>query len=61
MLFAVQVEDMILSERQPNLPGTTDEYPNWRIRSEILLEDLSADERFQAMARALRDERPQLA
>ncbi|MBB3950657.1 4-alpha-glucanotransferase [Aureimonas jatrophae] len=61
MLFAVQVEDMILSERQPNLPGTTDEYPNWRIRSEVLLEDLAADERFQAMARALRDERPQLA
>jgi len=59
MLFAVQVEDMVGSERQPNLPGTTDEYPNWRIRSEVLLEDLGADERFQALARALRAERPQ--
>jgi len=59
LLFAVQMEDMILSEKQPNLPGTTDEYPNWRIRSDILLEDLAADERFQAMARAMRDERPE--
>lgn len=59
LLFAVQMEDMILAERQPNLPGTTDEYPNWRIRSDILLEDLAADERFQATARALREERPE--
>jgi len=59
MLFAVQMEDMIGSEKQPNLPGTTDEYPNWRIRSDIRLEDLPGDERFQAMARAMRDERPE--
>ncbi len=59
MLFAVQVEDMIGSEKQPNLPGTTDEYPNWRIRSDIRLDDLADDERFQAMARAMRDERPE--
>ncbi|WP_058598892.1 4-alpha-glucanotransferase [Aureimonas ureilytica] len=59
MLFAVQMEDMIASEKQPNLPGTTDEYPNWRVRSDIRLDDLAADERFQAMARAMRDERPE--
>ncbi|ALN72160.1 4-alpha-glucanotransferase [Aureimonas sp. AU20] len=59
MLFAVQMEDMIGSEKQPNLPGTTDEYPNWRIRSDIRLEELAGDERFQAMARAMRDERPE--
>ncbi|WP_062210101.1 4-alpha-glucanotransferase [Aureimonas sp. AU12] len=59
MLFAVQMEDMILSHRQPNLPGTTDEYPNWRVRSDIRLDDLEADDRFQAMARAMRDERPE--
>ncbi|WP_182086915.1 4-alpha-glucanotransferase [Aureimonas sp. ME7] len=61
MLFAVQMEDMILSQKQPNLPGTMDEYPNWRIRSDILLEDLGADERFQTMARAMRLERPEIA
>jgi 4-alpha-glucanotransferase len=61
MLFAVQVEDMVLAERQPNLPGTMDEYPNWRIRSDVALEDLGADERFQAMARAMRQERPEIA
>lgn len=61
MLFAVQVEDMVMAERQPNLPGTMDEYPNWRIRSEVTLEDLGADTRFQAMARAMRQERPEIA
>ncbi len=61
MLFAVQVEDMVLAERQPNLPGTMDEYPNWRIRSDVALEDLGSDERFQAMARAMRQERPETA
>ncbi|WP_279482062.1 4-alpha-glucanotransferase [Aureimonas sp. SK2] len=61
MLFAMQVEDMVLAERQPNLPGTMDEYPNWRIRSDVPLEDLGSDERFQAMARAMRQERPETA
>ncbi len=59
MLFAVQVEDMVGSHKQPNLPGTTDEYPNWRIRSDVTLDDLAADERFQTLARAMRDERPE--
>ena len=59
MLFAVQVDDMVGAARQPNLPGTMDEYPNWRIRSEVTLEDLAAHPRFQTIARALREERPE--
>jgi 4-alpha-glucanotransferase len=57
-MFAVQMEDILLSPRQPNLPGTTEEYPNWRIRLEVPVEDLALDPRFQKIARALREERP---
>ncbi len=31
-LVALQIEDILGLEDQPNLPGTTDEYPNWRRR-----------------------------
>ncbi len=60
-LFAVQLDDLIGSERQANLPGTTDEYPNWRVRSPVALEDLAAHPLFQRIARAVREERPEPA
>lgn len=60
-LFAVQLDDMIGSERQANLPGTTDEYPNWRVRTPVALEDLDEHPLFQRVARAMRDERPEPA
>ncbi|WAJ26736.1 4-alpha-glucanotransferase [Antarcticirhabdus aurantiaca] len=59
ILFAVQLDDLVGSERQANLPGTTDEYPNWRIRSDVPLEDLAGNERFNRIAAALRSERPE--
>ncbi len=58
ILVAIQVEDMIGSNRQPNLPGTTDQYPNWRIRLPVALEDLAAHPGFQSAAAAMRSERP---
>ena len=58
-LFAVQLDDLIGSERQANLPGTTDEYPNWRVRTPVALENLSDHPLFQRIARALREERPE--
>lgn len=61
LMFAVQMEDILLSPRQPNLPGTTEEYPNWRIRLEVPVEDLALDPRFQKIARALREERPSIS
>jgi 4-alpha-glucanotransferase len=33
-LTLVPLEDALAREEQPNLPGTVDEYPNWRIRYE---------------------------
>ncbi|MCK5932524.1 MAG: 4-alpha-glucanotransferase [Fulvimarina manganoxydans] len=58
LLLTVQLEDMIGSKRQPNLPGTTDQYPNWRIRQDVSLEAVATHEGFRAMASAMREERP---
>ncbi|HEY9055749.1 MAG TPA: 4-alpha-glucanotransferase [Aurantimonas sp.] len=58
VLVTVQLDDMVGAERQPNLPGTTDQYPNWRIRSDVPIEDLPGNERFLALAAAMREERP---
>ncbi|EAU40311.1 putative 4-alpha-glucanotransferase [Fulvimarina pelagi HTCC2506] len=58
LLLTVQLEDMLGATHQPNLPGTTDQYPNWRIRQDFALEDLDGHERFLSLARAMREERP---
>ncbi len=58
LMFAMQLDDAVLSMRQPNLPGTTDEYPNWRIQTDVMIEELAADSRFQTLTQAMREERP---
>jgi 4-alpha-glucanotransferase len=39
-LVAASPYDAVGDVRQPNLPGTVDEYPNWRIPLPVALEDL---------------------
>jgi 4-alpha-glucanotransferase len=38
-LAAVQLDDIAGEVRQPNMPGTTDAYPNWRVRNTVSVED----------------------
>jgi 4-alpha-glucanotransferase len=66
LLVAVQPADAVGDLRQPNLPGTTDEYPNWRLPvatptpagpQPLLLEDLRTDDRVSRVAALLRDGR----
>ncbi|MDF2979441.1 MAG: malQ [Actinomycetospora sp.] len=47
--------DVLGDVRQPNLPGTVDAYPNWRIPLSHSLDDLLADYRVTAVASALRE------
>ena len=56
-LFLVQLEDVLGQLHQVNLPGTADEYPNWRHKLPLDLEDLPTDPRMQALVGALRSER----
>lgn len=43
LAFAVQLDDLMLEPMQANVPGTTDEQPNWRRRSRLSLEDIAGD------------------
>lgn len=46
--------DVIAEPRQPNLPGTVDEYPNWRLPLPETLEQLRADPRVGEITAAFR-------
>jgi 4-alpha-glucanotransferase len=47
--------DVIGETRQPNLPGTVDEYPNWRIPFPIHLAAFLADPRVSRAVSTMRD------
>ncbi len=55
-LCIVPVEDIIEQLDQVNLPGVVDEYPSWRQRISLSLEELLADDRLRSLSQALRDE-----
>ncbi|MGH3601228.1 MAG: 4-alpha-glucanotransferase, partial [Pseudonocardiaceae bacterium] len=46
--------DVVGELRQPNLPGTVDEYPNWRLPLPLTLEQLRRDPRVSRVVSALR-------
>ncbi len=46
--------DVIAETRQPNLPGTIDEYPNWRLPLPMTLEQLKTDPRVAQITAAFR-------
>ena len=54
-LIAVQAEDVLDVADQPNLPGTVDEYPNWRRPLPIPARALSEDPRMLETALIMRD------
>jgi 4-alpha-glucanotransferase len=57
-LVAVSPYDAIGEVRQPNLPGTTDEYPNWRIPLPVPLEELWDHPRVREVVDILRAREP---
>ena len=59
-LLALSLADAVGERRTQNQPGTTDEYPNWRVPlagpdgKRVFLEDVFTDQRAAALAEALR-------
>ncbi len=53
-LALLPIEDALALEEQPNLPGTTDEHPNWRRRmpapAAVLLDPPAVERRLAALA-----------
>jgi 4-alpha-glucanotransferase len=58
LLIGVNLAEAAGERRSQNMPGTTTEYPNWRVPlcgpdgQPVLLEDLPSDDRVRAVARA---------
>ena len=57
LAFAVQLDDLMLEPLQANVPGTTDEQPNWRRRTRLSLEEISQDADVSAICIAINDTR----
>jgi 4-alpha-glucanotransferase len=53
-LLMIAMEDILGMTEQVNLPGTVNEYPNWRRRLPILLDDLRNETVFLNLTAALR-------
>jgi 4-alpha-glucanotransferase len=54
LLAAVALGDAVGDPRQPNLPGTTDEYPSWRIALPVALDDLGGSALLRRVVAAVR-------
>ena len=57
-LLGVGLADAVGEVRQPNLPGTQDEYPNWRLPLAVTLEGLPGHPGVRRMIDLLRADRP---
>jgi 4-alpha-glucanotransferase len=53
-IVAISLEDIFGSVDQPNIPGSIDEYPNWRTRSLLTIEELLSHPRLTEIAAAMR-------
>jgi 4-alpha-glucanotransferase len=58
-LFSVQLEDWLEMEKPVNIPGTVDEYPNWRRKLSVNLEEMFAREEVNHIAKRLSEVRQQ--
>jgi len=56
-ILTFQLEDIFGQLEQVNLPGTMEQYPNWRRKLPLDLEVLMEDPRIESLARVLRRER----
>lgn len=54
----VNLEDVWAEREQQNVPGTTDEKPNWRRKAALMLAEMQQDRRVKALLAALAQLRP---
>jgi 4-alpha-glucanotransferase len=55
-ILSVEIEDILGLQDQPNIPGTIDEYPNWRRRLPVSLDELADHETLHRIATVLAQE-----
>ena len=54
-LVSVSIEDILDVHDQINMPGTVEQYPNWRQRWPVMLEQLASEPRLQRIAAVLKE------
>jgi glycogen operon protein len=54
-LFIVSLYDLTGEMDQPNLPGTVDEYPCWKLRNQVYLEDIEENPYWLAINKAIKE------
>jgi 4-alpha-glucanotransferase len=57
-IVLANIEDIIGSRVQTNLPGTVDQHPNWCRKLDLTVEEMTQDARFERLAALLRLTRP---
>jgi 4-alpha-glucanotransferase len=57
MIVTAALDDALGVEERPNMPGTTDEWPNWSIALPKPLDEVLADPQVEAVASALAEGR----
>jgi 4-alpha-glucanotransferase len=55
MLAMVQLDDLIGETEPVNIPGTYREYPNWRRKLALPIEEIFSDARWQRLASIMRE------
>lgn len=53
MIVTAALDDLVGAEHRPNLPGTIDEHPNWRIPLPVPVDELAGHPLAEAVAEAL--------
>ncbi|HBS04826.1 MAG TPA: hypothetical protein DEA96_07680, partial [Leptospiraceae bacterium] len=56
-LVLVSMNDLTGDLHQPNMPGTVDQYPNWKILSPLSIEQLGKGKYYRAITDAVMEER----
>lgn len=57
VLVTAALDDLVGAEHRPNVPGTIDEHPNWRIPLPVLLDDLPGYPLAEQIVEVLRQRR----
>ncbi|MGB8339692.1 MAG: 4-alpha-glucanotransferase [Burkholderiales bacterium] len=55
MLAVVQLDDLVGESEPVNIPGTHREYPNWRRKLSLPIEEIFSDERWSQLAAVMRE------
>ena len=57
-VFLVRLNDIYRQQALDNAPGTVQEYPNWRIKMSVSIEQIKQSKEFAEMMRLIKTNRP---